>query len=196
MRQRTKIGTRFGVRHQHAVGETFVEHTTFEAEVDDLTTEQEAERRARVQLARCRKQKRGCKFVRAVSYRLAPLIELPAWEQRGVDDYVVYDNGNPRGPFTRYARFDSMWVTTIGWMNGERFPTADEARAACESRLRELGYKVAKAKSVPKLSAEARAARAPRSPEELVGALQDRIHDASGALIAAGSVKSGKGGKK
>ena len=61
MRQRTKIGTRFGVRHQHAVGETFVEHTTFEAEVDDLTTEQEAERRARMQLARCRKQKRGCK---------------------------------------------------------------------------------------------------------------------------------------
>ena len=146
MRQRTKIGTRFGVRHQHAAGETFAEHTTFEAEVDALTTEKEAERRARVQLARCRKQKRGCKFVRAVSYRLAPLVELPAWKQQGADDYVVHDNGNPSGPFVRYARFDSMWVTTIGWMNGERFPTADEARAACEARLRELGYKVAKAK--------------------------------------------------
>jgi DNA-binding transcriptional regulator YiaG len=39
--------------------------------------------------------------------------------------------------------------------------------------------------SPPKLSAEARAARAPRPPEELVGALQDRIHPISGRLLAA-----------
>lgn len=37
----------------------------------------------------------------------------------------------------------------------------------------------------PKLSDEARAARAPRPPEELVGALQNRIHPASGRLLAA-----------
>lgn len=37
----------------------------------------------------------------------------------------------------------------------------------------------------PKLSEEARAARAPRPPEELVGALQDRIHPTSGRLLAA-----------
>lgn len=41
----------------------------------------------------------------------------------------------------------------------------------------------------PKLSEEARAARAPRPPEELVGALQDRVHHESGALRAAKSVK-------
>lgn len=35
------------------------------------------------------------------------------------------------------------------------------------------------------LSKEARAARAPRPPEELVDALQDRIHPTSGRLIAA-----------
>jgi len=39
--------------------------------------------------------------------------------------------------------------------------------------------------SPPKLSEEARAARAPRAPEELVGALQDRIHPTSGRLLAA-----------
>jgi DNA-binding transcriptional regulator YiaG len=39
--------------------------------------------------------------------------------------------------------------------------------------------------SPPKLSEEARAARAPRPPEELVGALQDRIHPTSGRLLAA-----------
>ena len=34
-----------------------------------------------------------------------------------------------------------------------------------------------------KLSAAALAARAPRPPEELLGALQDRIHPASGRLL-------------
>jgi DNA-binding transcriptional regulator YiaG len=42
-------------------------------------------------------------------------------------------------------------------------------------------------KTVPpsKLSPEAQAARKPRPPEELVGALQDRIHPTSGNLLAA-----------
>jgi hypothetical protein len=39
--------------------------------------------------------------------------------------------------------------------------------------------------SPPKPSTEARAARAPRPPEELVGALQNRIHPTSGRLLAA-----------
>jgi DNA-binding transcriptional regulator YiaG len=41
----------------------------------------------------------------------------------------------------------------------------------------------------PKLSADAMAARAPRPPEDLVGALQDRIHPASGRLLAAKAVR-------
>ena len=42
----------------------------------------------------------------------------------------------------------------------------------------------------PKHSEEARAARAPRAPEELVGALQDRIHPTSGRLLAAKPIAS------
>lgn len=45
----------------------------------------------------------------------------------------------------------------------------------------------------PKLSAQAMAARAPRPPEELVGALQDRIHPASGRLLAAKAVRAPRG---
>jgi DNA-binding transcriptional regulator YiaG len=46
-------------------------------------------------------------------------------------------------------------------------------------------------KAVPpsRLSPEAKAARAPRPPEELVGALQDRIHPTSGRLLAAKPIK-------
>jgi DNA-binding transcriptional regulator YiaG len=42
--------------------------------------------------------------------------------------------------------------------------------------------------SPPRLSDEARAARAPRPPEELVDAVHDRIHPASGRLIAAKAI--------
>ena len=146
MRQRTKIGTRFGVRHQHAVGETFVEHTTFEAEVDDLTTEQEAERRARVQLARCRKQKRGCKFVRAVSYRLAPLVVIGSWRD---DNKTSASAGGP----TVSAR---VWRASTGWfayvqtlgVEGSTFQRVRETKAlakqAAEELMRDLGYLVGK----------------------------------------------------
>ena len=47
---------------------------------------------------------------------------------------------------------------------------------------------------LPRLSEEARAARAPRPPEELVGALQDRIHREPGAFRAAKSVRVRNGG--
>lgn len=39
--------------------------------------------------------------------------------------------------------------------------------------------------ALPKLSEEACAARAPRAPEELVGALQNRVHPTSGRLLSA-----------
>lgn len=45
-----------------------------------------------------------------------------------------------------------------------------------------LGAGLARRLNPPKLSAAATAARAPRPPEELVGALQDRIHPTSGRL--------------
>lgn len=54
-----------------------------------------------------------------------------------------------------------------------------------ERALSLLGPGDARRASPPKLSEEARAARAPRPPEELVGALQDRIHPTSGRLLAA-----------
>jgi DNA-binding transcriptional regulator YiaG len=41
----------------------------------------------------------------------------------------------------------------------------------------------------PKLSAEAMPDRAPRPPEDLVGALQDRVHPASGRLLGAKAVR-------
>jgi len=46
----------------------------------------------------------------------------------------------------------------------------------------------------PQLSAEAKAARAPRRPEELVDALQDRVHRETGIARAAKSVKVRSGG--
>lgn len=52
-----------------------------------------------------------------------------------------------------------------------------------------LGLGDARRVSPPRLSDEARAARAPRPPEELVGALQDRIHPTSGRLLAAKAVR-------
>lgn len=48
-----------------------------------------------------------------------------------------------------------------------------------------MGGGDARRASPPKLSKEARAARAPRPPAELVGALQDRVHPTSGRLLGA-----------
>ncbi len=52
-----------------------------------------------------------------------------------------------------------------------------------------LGPGGARRAKAPKLSAEAIAARAPRPPEELVGALQDRVHSSGGRLLAAKAVQ-------
>lgn len=51
-----------------------------------------------------------------------------------------------------------------------------------------LGPGEARRAAPPKLSDDARAARAPRPPEEFVGALQDRIHPTSGRLRAAKAI--------
>jgi DNA-binding transcriptional regulator YiaG len=51
-----------------------------------------------------------------------------------------------------------------------------------------LGHGATRRAAPPTLSKEARAARAPRPPEELVDALQDRIHPTSGRLRAAKAV--------
>ena len=48
---------------------------------------------------------------------------------------------------------------------------------------RMLGPTTAERGSAPKITNEARAARAPRPPAELVGALQDRVHPTSGRLL-------------
>lgn len=52
-----------------------------------------------------------------------------------------------------------------------------------------LGPGGARREKSPKLSAEVMAARAPRPPEELVGALQDRVHVSGGRLLASKAVK-------
>lgn len=54
-----------------------------------------------------------------------------------------------------------------------------------ERALAILGPGRARRVSPSKFSEEARAVRNPRSPEELVGALQDRIHPTSGRILAA-----------
>jgi DNA-binding transcriptional regulator YiaG len=63
-----------------------------------------------------------------------------------------------------------------------------------EGVLSSLGAGRARAPRPAKQSAEASAVRAPRPPEELVGALQDRVHPASGRLLAAKAVRA-PGGK-
>lgn len=55
----------------------------------------------------------------------------------------------------------------------------------CERIISVLGGGDVRRVALPKLSKEVHAARAPRPPEELVGALQDRIHPASGRLLGA-----------
>src|SRR5258705_499244 len=63
-----------------------------------------------------------------------------------------------------------------------------------ESVLSLLGPNEARRVVPPKLSEGARAARAPRRPDELVGALQNRIHREGGTARAARSVRVRGGG--
>lgn len=54
-----------------------------------------------------------------------------------------------------------------------------------ERALSILGSSAERRVAPPELAQEARAARVPSPPEDLVGALQDRVHPASGRLLAA-----------
>lgn len=63
------------------------------------------------------------------------------------------------------------------------------ATAQYERAVALLGPGEAPRPQAPKISADAMAARAPRPPEELVGALQDRVHAASGRLLGAKAVR-------
>lgn len=58
-----------------------------------------------------------------------------------------------------------------------------------ERVLSSLGLGAARRIAPPRASEGAHTARAPRRPEELVGALQDRIHPTSGRLLAAKAVR-------
>lgn len=73
-----------------------------------------------------------------------------------------------------------LTVGEDGVMPLDHLETGDFDRA-----LSLLGPGGAKRFVAPEMSPEARAARAPRPPAELVGALQDRIHPTSGRLLAA-----------
>ena len=133
---------RFGVRHQDA--RTMA--------INTLTEWEENEQSARERHAKCRAQKRKCKFVRARSYRLAPLVELPAWRSSTDADpwpqrYMVAENDKI------HAWIEALGAWGIGddldWGNAEIFGEGQEvsvlrALEACESRLRELGYRVAR----------------------------------------------------
>lgn len=103
------------------------------------------------------------KVVRVTRYRLAPLVELPAWEpakdveQEWKAGLSIKRMGHSaKGVGAAYRRLNNnidgpgvwgSWVELNGseWRHDDH-ATADEARAACEARLRELGYRVAKAK--------------------------------------------------
>lgn len=98
-------------------------------------------------------------LMKVTRYRLAPLIELPPWRP-----------GKPSDPWPERAMVVESgahgvyaWVDVDGWGIGDDpywgdaeilgegdAKDIDEARAACESRLRELGYRVARAKAKAK----------------------------------------------
>ena len=90
IRAKTLVGHRYGVRHQHAGNGTLEKFTTFEEELDD---EASAESAARDAHARCKAQKRGCKFVRAKCYRLAPLVVLKLTRATHERALVVLNDG-------------------------------------------------------------------------------------------------------
>jgi predicted nuclease of restriction endonuclease-like (RecB) superfamily len=76
-------------------------------------------------------------------------------------------------------------------------PTVEELQRELARERQLLGQSLGKvipkaAQRAPKLSASAMGARSPRPPEELVGALQDRVHSASGRLLGGKAVRGGR----
>lgn len=73
--------------------------------------------------------------------------------------------------------------------NGGEIPLDLLAQGQYDRAVALLGPGQLRPVHAPRLSATAAAARAPRPPEELVGALQDRVHPTSGRLLAAKAVR-------
>lgn len=148
MRARTKIrgSERFGVRHQDA--------RTLKLNL--LTEWEEDEDEARKRHAKCRAEKRPCKFVRGTSVRLAPLVELPAWEQDTPTFWAVSSNGHHIGVTIEadpsdVGNLDSFEVE-VHDEDGSRLEsilllrsTLVAAKAWAEEQLLARGFKVAKA---------------------------------------------------
>lgn len=76
-------------------------------------------------------------------------------------------------------------ATLLGAREGGILPFDLLALGSYDRVLSLLGAGEPRRVSPPRLSEQARAARAPRRPEELVDAIQDRIHPASGRLRGA-----------
>lgn len=140
MRAREKVvgAERFGVRHRDARS----------LELATVTDWEDDEDAAREVHAKCRANNRGCKFVRGVSYRLAPLVELPAWDSLRRGDHETRETFDADLTVTAaVVHATGRWIAVTEEHGGEtrtEHATAAEARAACEARLRELGYRVAK----------------------------------------------------
>lgn len=87
------------------------------------------------------------------------------------------------------------WLTLLSLSSADLGDDGYSVSAAASDAHREAARAYVAAKRArlvpPKISEEARAARAPRPPEELVGALQDRAHRESGAMRAAKSARGG-----
>lgn len=141
MRQRTKVGEHWIIEWRDANG-VVVERSEPIYDLD---------------IARCEREDcdqvdpdggTTCHVVKVTRYRLAPLVVLPAWDERAPNTWVVH--GRPE-----HAVFCEVALSVNGLYamgvdtdmihdQTSYFDTADEARAACEKRLRELGYRVAK----------------------------------------------------
>lgn len=92
--------------------------------------------------ARERAKASGGKVVKVTRYRLAPLVVLPAWEYKD-DEWQTYGEGVGAAYYTSIGLWYA-WIECDGNEHKTKHTTADEARAACEKRLRELGYRVAR----------------------------------------------------
>lgn len=97
--------------------------------------------------ARERAKASGGKVVKVTRYRLAPLVVLPAWHAPTMCPTTMCTSDEPE-IFAEYFQKMGIWVALVEFNGDEHITehaTADEARAACEKRLRELGYRVARA---------------------------------------------------
>lgn len=95
----------------------------------------------------------GATISKVTRYRLAPLIELPTWINLGNERFVAHPRGDDDGHGAREveahvwfaASLSKHWRAAVNQEEDTGHESREAAFAACEERLRELGYKVAKA---------------------------------------------------